>query len=43
MQRHTEAAAMQKENIKGEELPNDSLGGCYSLSSPHQNSPMQLH
>jgi hypothetical protein len=32
---------MQKENCKGEEhneLPRDPLGGCSSLSSPHQSS-----
>jgi hypothetical protein len=37
---------MRKENSKGEEqneLPTFSLGGRYSLSSPYQKSPMQLH
>jgi hypothetical protein len=45
-QRHTEATANRKENSKGEqhnELPRDSLGERYSLSSPQQSSPMQLH
>jgi hypothetical protein len=36
---------MQKKNCKGEEynkLPRNPLGGYFSLSSPHQSSPMQL-
>jgi hypothetical protein len=46
IQRHTEAAAMRKENCKGEEhneLPRGPLGGRPSLSSPHQSTPTQLH
>jgi hypothetical protein len=45
-QRHIEAAAMRKENCKGEEhneLPRNPLGGRSSLSSPHRSSPTQLH
>jgi hypothetical protein len=46
IQRHTEAAAMRKENCRGEEhneFPRDPLGGRSSLSTHHHSSTRQLH